>query len=68
MAILQLVIAPLALFTCGLSIYANIKSMWRRHREKQKIHELPLRMNYYVNKSHNQHLRKHQNNFNLLGT
>jgi len=51
MAILQMVVAPTAVFTCGISFYAIMRSICRRKRSR-KIYDSPLRRNYYINKSH----------------
>jgi hypothetical protein len=51
MAILQMVVAPTAVFTCGISFYAIMRSICRRKRGR-KIYDSPLRRNYYINKSH----------------
>jgi hypothetical protein len=56
MAILQMVVAPTAVFTCGISFYAIMQSMCRRRRGR-RIYETPLRHNYYVNKSHSLNTR-----------
>jgi hypothetical protein len=56
MAILQMVVAPTAVFTCGISFYAIMRSMCRR-RKGRRIYESPLRHNYYINKSHSLNTR-----------
>jgi hypothetical protein len=57
MAILQMVVAPTAVFTCGISFYAIMRSICRRKRGR-KIYDSPLRRNYYINKSHSLHTHK----------